>query len=65
MLTRIHTNPVGAETYLCKARDVVYWLTINSRVKDFISNCTACNDYMQNNSKEPLIINSIPSKSWR
>ena len=35
---------------------------MNSEVKDFISNCTACNDYLQNNSKEPLISHPIPSK---
>ena len=37
---------------------------MNSEVKDFISNCTACNDYLQNNSKEPLITHPIPSKPW-
>ena len=26
--------------------------------------CTACNDYLQNNSKEPLISHAIPSKPW-
>ena len=35
---------------------------MNSEVKDFISNCTACNDYLQNNSKDPLISHPIPSK---
>ena len=35
-----------------------------SEIKDFISNCTACNGYLQNNSKEPLISHSIPKKPW-
>ena len=64
MLTRINASHLGAETCLRKARDVIYWPTMNSEVKDFISNCIACNDYLQNNSKEPLISHPIPSKPW-
>ena len=29
---------------------------MNSEVKDFISNCNACNGYLQNNSKELFIL---------
>ena len=64
MLTIIHASHLGAETCLCKARDIIYWTKMNSEVKDFISNCTACNDYLQNNSKEPVINHPIPSKPW-
>ena len=32
--------------------------------KYFISNCTTCNDYLQNNSKELLISHPNPSKPW-
>ena len=35
-----------------------------SEVTYFISNCTVCNDYLQKNSKEPLISHPIPSKPW-
>ena len=49
-----HFKSIGATTCLHKARDVMYWSTMNSEVKDFISNCTACNNYLKNNSKEPL-----------
>ena len=51
MLTRIHTSHLGAETRLSKARDVIYWPTMNSEVKDFISNCFACNDYLETTEK--------------
>ena len=27
---------------------------MNTEVKDFIGNCTAQNDYLQNNTKKPL-----------
>ena len=64
MQTRIHASHLGAETCLHKARDAIYWPKMNSEVKDFISNCTVCNGYLQNNSKEPLISHPIPSKPW-
>ena len=38
---------------------------MNSYVKDLISNCTACNDYLQKNSKEPMSSHPSPSsKHW-
>ena len=63
MLTRIHASYLGAETYLRKAKDVIYWPKMTSEVKDFIRNCTACNDYLQNNRKA-IISYPIPSKPW-
>ena len=48
-----------AEACLRKARDVIYWSTMNPEVKHFTSNCTACSDY-----KEALVSYSIPSWSW-
>ena len=48
-----------AEACLRKARDVIYWSTMNPEVKHFTSNCTVCNDY-----KEALISCPIPSWSW-
>ena len=64
MLKRIHASHFGAEAWLCKARDVIYWQTMNSEGKHFISNCTTCNDYLQNNRKEALISHPIRSKPW-
>ena len=64
MLTGIHTSHLGAETCLRKYRDVIYWTTMNSDVKDFIRSRTGCNDYLRKNSKEPLISHPIPSKPW-
>ena len=64
MLAGIHTSHLGAETCLGKSRDVIYWTTMNSEVKDFIRNFTGCNDYLRKNSKGPLISHTIPSKPW-
>ena len=43
-------------------QDIIYWPTVNPEVKDFISNCIGCNNYLQNNSKAPLISNP---NSWQ
>ena len=65
MLRRTYSSHLVAETCLRKARYVIYWSTMNSEVKNFISNCSPCNDYLQNNNKETLISHPIPSKSWK
>ena len=64
MLTRIHASHLGAEACFCKVRDVISWPTMKPEVKDFVSNCIACNDYLQNSSKKPLISHPISSKPW-
>ena len=58
MLT-ILVSHLWAEACLRKARDVIYWSSMNPKVKHFTSNCTVCNDY-----KEALISCPIPSSSW-
>ena len=64
MVTRINANHLGAETCLYKARNIIYWPTISSKIKDFISNRTACSHYLQSNSKELLISHPVPNKPW-
>ena len=57
-------EPPWSRNFFTQARDVIYWPAMNSKVKYFISNCTACNDYLQNKSKELLISHPIPIKAW-
>ena len=62
MLIKRHESCLEEETCLRKARGVIYSPRMNSEVKNFIRNCTSCNDYSQNNSKVPLISHPISSK---
>ena len=64
MLARINENQLVTETCLHKARDVIYWPPMSSKVKYFISSCTACSHYLKNNIKELPISHPIPNKPW-
>ena len=37
---------------------------MNSEVKEFINNCTACNDYLQKKQQETADSHPISSRPW-
>ena len=64
MLTRIHSSHLGAEACLRKAKDVLFWPQMSAEIKDKVSNCTACNEYLSKQTKEPLMTHEIPERPW-
>ena len=45
MLKQIHRSHIGIEGCLRRAREVLYWPPMNSKVKDFVSKCSICQSY--------------------
>uniref|UniRef100_A0A8C4S4R6 Gypsy retrotransposon integrase-like protein 1 n=1 Tax=Erpetoichthys calabaricus TaxID=27687 RepID=A0A8C4S4R6_ERPCA len=45
MLRRIHASHIGGEACYRQARDTLYWPSMQSEIKDFVSKCTVCNEY--------------------
>jgi hypothetical protein len=64
MLARIHRSHLGMESYLRKARDSLYWPNMSDEVKDYIAQCSTCNELQSNQQKEPLVTHAIPSHPW-
>ena len=64
MLHAIHYSHLGADTCLHKAKEVLFWPGMSAQVKDFISQCSVCNQFLSKQKKEPMIIHDIPDKPW-
>lgn len=64
MLTRIHSSHLGTESCIRKARDTLYWPNMQGEIKDFISQCSTCNEFERNQEKETLINHKIPDRPW-
>ena len=64
MLHAIHYSHLGADTCLNKAKEVLFWPGISAQVKDFISQCAICNQYLAKQQKEPMVMHDIPSMPW-
>ncbi|PIK42442.1 hypothetical protein BSL78_20701, partial [Apostichopus japonicus] len=52
---KLHNSHTGIESTLRRARDTVYWPGMSKEVKDYVEQCSICNTYRTQQSKEPLV----------
>ncbi|XP_028512649.1 uncharacterized protein K02A2.6 [Exaiptasia diaphana] len=58
--SRIHSSHLGIESCLRKARDLVFWPSMNSEIKEAITNCSICAEYQAKQQKQPMQTHQIP-----
>ena len=51
MIKRTHSSHLGIEASLRKARDMIYWPGMNADIRDFIGQCSTCNELGQSNAR--------------
>ncbi|XP_062616020.1 uncharacterized protein K02A2.6-like [Saccostrea cucullata] len=64
MMSKAHSSHQGIEASLRKARDSIYWPAVNSEIKDYVQQCSICNEFQSKQTKEPLMIHPIPKLPW-
>ena len=64
MISRIHSSHLGIESCLQKARDLVFWPSMNSEIKEAVIKCSVCAEYQAKNPKQPMQSHSIPDRPW-
>ncbi|KAI4884219.1 hypothetical protein NFI96_005617 [Prochilodus magdalenae] len=64
MLERIHESHLGIVKCKERARDVMYWTGMTKDIEDVVMQCSVCNMFKRNNTKEPLISHEIPDLTW-
>ena len=64
MLGKIHYSHIGADSYLRKARDVLFWPGMAKAIHAYISKCAICNEFRPQQQKEPLIPHDTPKLPW-
>uniref|UniRef100_A0A8C7JBX1 Gypsy retrotransposon integrase-like protein 1 n=1 Tax=Oncorhynchus kisutch TaxID=8019 RepID=A0A8C7JBX1_ONCKI len=65
MLTRIHSSHVGGDACYRQARETLYWPNMQAEIKDFVSNCTTCNEYAHEKQKETMMSHELPTRAWQ
>ncbi|XP_034058782.1 uncharacterized protein K02A2.6-like [Gymnodraco acuticeps] len=65
LLRRIHTSHIGGEACYRRARDTLFWPNMRTEIKDYVSNCSACNEYARAQQKESLMSHDIPTRPWQ
>ena len=64
MIERIHSSHLGIEGCLRRAREILYWPSMNAEVKEFIESCEVCRTYETKQRKETLRSHDIPDRPW-
>ncbi len=68
MLKIIHSSHTGMVKCKQRARDVVFWPSMNKQIEEIVSNCEACLKYRNKPAKEPMVIasdiKSTMEQSW-
>lgn len=65
LLKRIHSSHIGGEACYRRARDTLSWPGMRAEIKDYIANCSACNEYARNQKKESMMLHEIPTRPWQ
>ena len=60
----LHQAHMGVESTLRRARTSLWWPSMNSQLKQFISSCQVCQSFQRNNRKETLMSRCIPDRPW-
>ena len=59
---KIHRAHIGIQGCLRRAREVVYWPSMNQEITDYIEHCDTCNMYASHPQREPLIVHDVPER---
>ena len=65
MLAQTHSSHQGAEVCIRRARGVIFCPGLASDIKEMVSQCDVCNNFMCTQQKEPLMTYDIPTHSWK
>ena len=64
MLRTIHSSQCGVNACRRRARDSLYWPSMNAQIKDFITTCEICRSIDMKQQKETLHLHEVPDRRW-
>ena len=60
----IHSSHTGIEGCLRRARECVYWPSMNAEIKEYISQCETCLQFNNKQQKETLMSHELADRPW-
>ena len=62
---KIYRAHIGIQVCLRRAREVVYWPSVNQEITDYIEHCDSCNMDAYHPQRRPLIVHNVPERPWQ
>ena len=64
MKAHLHLAHLGYDSMIRRARDTIFWLSINREIRQIADNCLACQKRLPSNPKEPLLQHAEGNHPW-
>ena len=64
MKRKLHGSHLGAESFLRRAWETIFWPSMNAEVKELIASCETCRKYETSSQKESLRPHGGLSRPW-
>ncbi len=64
MLNKIHEGHLGMDKCKARAREIIYWPSMDKDIELKVATCATCSTYKPKNVKEPLMPHPIPDRPW-
>ncbi|CAI6353509.1 unnamed protein product [Macrosiphum euphorbiae] len=61
VLKLIHEGHNGILKTLLRAKQLVYWISMDNEIRQYVNSCVICSKFRNSNIKESLIFHEIPS----
>ncbi|XP_037794447.1 uncharacterized protein K02A2.6-like [Penaeus monodon] len=65
VLDRIHEGHQGITKCQLRAKDSVYWTSINKDIEEIVQQCPTCQETSRSQTKETLIPHELPTQPWQ
>ena len=63
--SQLHKGHLKADACKRRAKEALYWCTMNRDIETFINKCVTCISHTSHQQKEPMQLNPIPSRAWQ
>ncbi|XP_008484642.1 uncharacterized protein K02A2.6-like, partial [Diaphorina citri] len=63
-LKKLHDGHFGLVSCKKRAREVMYWPSLNTDIENLVKSCLLCQKYSRANQNEPIVSRDIPDRPW-
>ena len=64
MLQQLHAGHSGIDATKRRARELMYWPTMNKNINYMVARCSPCNALKPHQQKEPMKMHTVPDLPW-
>ena len=65
ILRHLHAAHAGVNSTIRRARELYFWPSMTSQIKDYVTKCQVCRQHDPKQTKEPMLSRQLPIRPWQ